>query len=96
MTNLDGTLKSTDITSIGRTDAEAEAPILRPPDSKCWLIGKEPGAGKDWGQMQKGVTEDKLVGWLNGHEFEQTPGDSEGQGILAYYSPWGHKESDTI
>ena len=82
----------------GRTDAEAEAPTLRPPDLKSQLIGKDPDAGKDWGQEEKGMTEDEMVGWhhwLNGHEFEQIPGDSEGQGILACYSPWGHKELDT-
>ena len=60
---------------IGRTDAEAEAPILWPPDAKSWLTGKDPDAGKDWRQEEKGMTEDKMVGWhhwLNGHEFEQT------------------------
>ena len=65
---------------IGRMDAEAEAPILWPPDSKSWLIRKDPDAGKDWRQEEKGTTEDKMVGWyhwLNGHEFEQTPGDGE-------------------
>ena len=70
--------------------------ILWPPD-KRWLIGKDPDAGKDWRQKEKGVTDDEMVGWhywLNGHEFEQTPGDSERQGSLAYYSPWGHKELD--
>ena len=70
---------------IGRIDAEAEAPILWPPDAKSWLIVKDPNAGKDWGQEEKGVTEDEMVGWhhwLNGHEFEQTPEDSEGQGSL--------------
>ena len=83
---------------FGRTDAEAEAPILWPPDAKSWLIGKDPDVGKDWGQEEKGVTEDEMVGWhhlLNGHEFEQIPGDSEGQGSLACCSPWGHKESAT-
>ena len=68
---------------IGRTEAEAEVPILWLPDVKNWLIGKDPDAGKDWGQEEKGVTEDEMVGrhhWLNGHEFEQTLGDSEGQG----------------
>ena len=82
---------------IGRTDAEVEAPILWPPDVKSWLTGKDPDAGKDWGQEEKGVVEDEIVGRhhrLNGHEFEQTPGDSEGQGSLACCSPWGHKESD--
>ena len=80
----------------GGTDAEAEAPILWPPDLKSWLIGKAPDAGKDWRQKEKGMTEDKMVGWhhwLNGHEFEQAPGDGEGQG-LACCSPWGCKESD--
>ena len=78
---------------IGRTDAEA--PILWPPDMKSWLIGKDPDAGKDWGQEEKGMTEDKMVGhWLDGHEFEQTLGDSEGQGGLACCSPGGHKESN--
>ena len=82
----------------GRTDAEAEAPILWPLDAKNWLIWKDPDAGKDWVQEEKGVTEDEMVAWhhwLNGHEFEQTPGDSEGQGNLACCSPWGQKESDT-
>ena len=81
----------------GRTDAEAEAPILWPPDSKSRLIGKDPKVGKDWGQ-EKGVTEDEMVGWhhwLNGHEFEQTLGDGKGQERLVCCSPWGHKESDT-
>ena len=66
--------------------------ILWPPDAKSWLIGKDPDAGKDWGQEEKGVTEDKMVGWhhrLNGHEFEQALGDGEGQGILLCSSPWG-------
>ena len=83
---------------IGRTDAEAEAPILWPPDTKNWLIEKDPDAGKDWGQEEKGMTEDKMVGWhqwLNWHKFEQAPGDGEGQGSLACCSPWGHKELDT-
>ena len=82
--------------SIGRTDAEAEAPVLWPPDAKSWLIRKDPDAGKDWGQEEKGTTEDELVGWhhwVDGHEFEQPLGDSEGQGSLAYCSPWG-AESD--
>ena len=79
----------------GKTDAEA--PILWPPDVKSWLIGKDPNAAKDWGQKEKGATENELVGWhhsLNGHEFEQTPGDSEGQGTLMCCSLWGGKESD--
>ena len=65
-----------------------------PPDSKSQLIGKDPDARKAWGQEEKGTTEDEMVGWhhqLNGHEFEQTSGDSEGQGSLASYSPWGHR-----
>ena len=76
---------------IGRTDAEAEAPILWLPDAKGQLIGKNSDAGKDWGQEEKRVTEDETVGWyhqLNGHEFKQTPGDSKGQGSLACCSPW--------
>ena len=80
------------------TDAETEAPILWPSVVKSWLIGKDPDAGKDWGQKEKGVTEDEMVGWhhrLNGHEFEKTVGDSEGPGSLVCCSPWDHKESDT-
>ena len=83
---------------IGRTDAEAETPKLWPPDAKSQLIGKDPDAGKDWGQEEKGVTEDEMVGWhhwLNGLEFEQSPGDGGGQGSLECCSPWGHKELDT-
>ena len=83
---------------IRRTDAEAEAPILWPPDAKNWLIGKDPDAGKDWGQEEKGTTEDEMVGWdhqLDGHEFEQTLEVGDGQGGLACSSPWGRKESDT-
>ena len=82
---------------IGRTDAEAEVPILWPPDTKNWLIGKDPHAGKDWGQEEKGRTEDEMVGWhhwLNGHEFGQTLGDGDGQGDLACCSPEGHRETD--
>jgi len=82
---------------IGRTDAEAETPILWPPDAKNWLIRKDPDAGKDWRREEKGMTEDEMVGWhhpLNGHKFEQTPGDGDGQGSLACRSPWGHKESN--
>ena len=82
---------------IGRTDAESETPILWPPDAKGWLIGKEPDAGKDWGQEEKGMTEDKMVGWHhrhNRHGFGWTPGVGDGQGGLACYCPWGHKESD--
>ena len=83
---------------IGRTDAEAEAPVLWSPDAKSWLIGKYPDAGKDRGQKEKGTREDKMVGWhhrLNGHGFEQAPGDGDGQGSLTCCSPWGHKELDT-
>ena len=82
----------------GRTDAEAEAPILWPPDAKNWLIGKDPDAGKDWRQEEKGTTEDERVGWhhrLSGHEFEQAPGVVDEQGGLACCGPWGRKESDT-
>ena len=81
---------------IGKTDAEA--PILQPPDAESWLIGKDPDTGKDWRQKEKRETEDGIVGWhhqLNGHEFEQTPGNGEGQGSLVCCSPWGHKGSDT-
>ena len=84
--------------SIGRIDAKAEAPILWPPDAKSRLIGKDPDAGKDWRQEEKGVTEDEMVGWhhwLNGHEFKQTPRDGEGQRSLVCCNPWGCKELDT-
>ena len=83
---------------IGRTDAEAETPILWPPDAKNWLIWKDRDAGKDWRQVEKGMTEDEMVGWhhrLERHEFEQTQGDGEEQGSLTCCSPRGHKESDT-
>ena len=79
--------------SIGRTNVETEAPILWPPDAKNQLIGKDSDAGKDWGQEEKGTTEDEMVGWhhrLNGHEFGQAPGVGDGQGGLACCSPWGH------
>ena len=82
---------------IGRIDAEAKAPILWVLDAKSQLIGKDPDAGEDWRQEEKGMTEDETVGWhyrLDGHEFEQALGNGEGQGSLACYSPWGHKESD--
>ena len=82
---------------IGRTDVEAETPILWPPHVKSWLIRKDPDAGKDWGQAEKGMSEDEMVGWLhqlNGHEFGWTPGVGDGQGGLAWYSP-GVAESDT-
>ena len=82
---------------IGRTDAEAETLILWPPDLKNWLTGKDPDAGQDWRQEEKGTREDEMVGWhhrLDGHEFEQAPGVGDGQGGLACCSPWGHKELD--
>ena len=79
---------------IGKTDAEAETPILWPLDVKNWLTGKDPDAEKDWRQ-EKGMTEDEMVGWHNWHEFEQVLGVGDGQGILACCSPWGCKESDT-
>ena len=83
---------------FGRTDAEAEAPILQLPDGNSWLTGKDPDVGKDWRQKEKWETQDEMVGWHHwfiGHELEQTPGDGEGQGSLACWSPWGYKESDT-
>ena len=82
---------------IRKTDDEAEAPILWPPDVKSRLIGKDPEAGKNWRQEKKGTTENEMVGWhhwLNGHEFEQTLGNSEGQGSLLCWNPWSTKESD--
>ena len=82
----------------GRTNAEAETPILWLLDAETWLIGKDPDAGKDWGQKEKGKTEDKMVGWHyqhNGHGFAWTPGVGDGQGGLACCDSWGHKESDT-
>ena len=83
---------------IGRTDAEAETPVLWPPDVKNWLFGKDPDAGKDWRQEEKRMTEDEMVGWhhwLVGHEFEQGLGVRDGQVSLACCSPWGQKELDT-
>jgi len=76
---------------IGRTDAEAKAPVLWPPNAKSQTIRKDPEPGKDWRQEEKGTTEDEVVGWhpwINWHEFEQTPGNGEGQGSLACCSPW--------
>ena len=81
----------------GRTDAEAETPILWLPDAKSQLTGKAPDAGEDWEQEETGVTEDEMVGWhhwLNGHEFEQTPENHEGRGSLVCCSPCDCKESD--
>ena len=82
---------------IGRTDAEAEAPILWLPDVKYWLIGKDSDVGEDWRQKEKGMTEGEMVRWhhwLDGHEFEHALGVDDGQGRLACWSPWGHKELD--
>ena len=79
---------------IGRTDAEAETPIIWPPDGKNWFTGKDPDAGKGWRQEKKGMTEDEIVGWhhwLNGHEFEQALGVGDGQGSLACCGSWGHR-----
>ena len=83
---------------IGRTDAEAETPILWPPNVKNWLSGKDLDVGKDCRQEEEGATEDKIIRWhhrLDGHEFEQAPEVGDGQGSLWCCSPWGHKESDT-
>ena len=82
---------------FGRTDVEAETPILWPPHAKSWLIGKDPDGGRDWGQEEKGTTEDEMAGWhyqLDGHEFEWTPGVGDGQGGLACCDSWGRKESE--
>ena len=82
---------------IGRTNAEAEAPRLWPLNAKSWLTRKDPDAGKNWGQEEKGTTEDEMIGWyhrLNGHKFEQTLEDGKGRRSLASCSPWGHKELD--
>ena len=88
---------------IGRTDAKAEAPILWPPDAKSWLTGKDPDAGKDWGQEERGTAEHEMAAlhhWLSGHEFEQTPGNSDGQGSVACWSSWdsrvGHNLATTM
>ena len=83
---------------IERTVAEAETAILWPPDAKNWLLGKDPDAGKDWVWQEKRMPEDEIVGWhrqLNWHEFDQSSGVGDGQGSLACFSPWGHRESDT-
>ena len=83
---------------FGRNDAKAETPVLWPPHAKSWLIGKDPDAGRDWGQEKKGTTQDKMFGWhhgLDGRESEWTPGVGDGQGGLACCNSWGHKESDT-
>jgi len=81
----------------GRTNAEAETPILCPSDVESQLIEKDPDAGKDWGQEEKGMREDEMIGWhhwRNGREFEQAPGDVEGQGGLTCCSLWDREESD--
>ena len=77
---------------IGRTDIEAETPVLWPPDAKDWLFGEDPDAGKDWRQEEKGMTEDEMAGWhhwCDGHEFEQALRVGDGQGNLGHCSPWG-------
>ena len=82
---------------IGRTDAKAEAPILWPLDMKNWLIWKDPDAGKDWRQEEKGMAEGEMLRWhpwFDGHEFEQALGIGDGQGSLAWCSPWSRKELD--
>ena len=83
---------------FGRTDAKAETPVLWPPHAKSRLIGKDSDAGRDWGQEEKGMTEDKMAGWhhgLDGGESECTPRVDDGQGGLACCDSWGRKESDT-
>ena len=83
---------------IGRTDAEAETPILWLPHAKSRLIGKDSDAGRDWGQEEKGTIEDEMAGWhhrLDAHEFGWTPGVGDGHGGLASCNSWGRKESDT-
>ena len=83
---------------IGRNNAKAETPVLWPPHAKTWLIWKDSDAGRDWGQEETGTTEDEMAGWhhwLNGHEFEWTPGIGDGQGGLVCCDLWGRKESDT-
>ena len=82
---------------IGRSDVEAETPILWPPHAKSWLIGRDSDAGRDWGQEEKGTTEDEMAGWhhrLNGRESEWTPGVGDGQGGLVYWDSRGHKQLD--
>ena len=82
---------------FGRNDAKAETPVFWPPHVKSWLIGKDSDAGRDWGQEEKGMTEDEMAGWhhwLDGCEFEWTPGDGDGQGGLVCCDSWGHRELD--
>ena len=83
---------------LGKTDVEAETPVIWPPDVKSWLFWKDSDGGRDWGQEEKGTTEDEMAGWhhgLDGRESEWTPGVGDGQGRLACCDSWGHKESDT-
>ena len=83
--------------SFGRNDAKAETPVLWPPHAKSWLIGEDSDAGRDWGQEEKGMTEDEMAGWhhsIDGREFEWTPGVRDGQGGLECCDSWGCKESD--
>ena len=83
---------------FGRTDAKAETPVLWPPHAKSWLMGKDSDAGKDWGQEEKGMTENEMTGWhhrLNGLEYEWTPGDGDGQEGLVCCDSWGLKKLDT-
>ena len=83
---------------FGRNDAKAETPVLWPRHVKSWLIGKDSDAGRDWGQEEKGTTEDEMAGWhpwLNWHKSEWTPGDGDEQGGLVRCNSWGRKESDT-
>ena len=83
---------------FGRNDAKAETPVLWPPHAQSWLIGKDSDSGRDWGQEEKGMTEDEMAGWHHGldeRESEWTSGDGDGQGGQACYDSWGHKESDT-
>ena len=83
---------------FGGNDAETEAPVLWPPHAKSWLVGKDSDAGRDWGQEEKGMTEDEMAGWhhwLDGHESEWTPGVGDRQGGLACCDSWGRKELDT-
>ena len=84
---------------FGRTDAKAETPVLWAPHAKRWLIEKDSDAGRDWGQEEKGMTEDEMAGWhhwLDGWESEWTPGDGDGQWGLAFCDSWGHKESHGV
>ena len=83
---------------FGRNDAKAETPVLWPPHVKSWLIGKDSDSRRDWGQEEKGTTEDEMAGWhpwLDGRESQWTPGDGDGQGVLACCDSWGRRESDT-